>query len=64
MSELSWIERKKIEKVEKMRKMYELLDWELSLNEYKKGCEDSEKGMLSSKVKVGKKWYRKSDRRK
>jgi len=64
MNELNDVERKKIEKVENMRRMYELLDWELSLNEYKKGCEDSEKGMLSSKVKYGKKWYRKSDRRK
>ena len=59
---LEYWERKRIERLKGYIEMCERVDW--NIGEYERGVVDSENGMLSRKVKTGKKWYRKSDRKK
>lgn len=61
---LSKRERRKIEKIRRYREMCERISWGYGLVGWKIGCDDSNNGMLSSKVKVGKLYYCKRDRRK
>jgi len=61
---LGYVERKRIERLMGLMEMEERVNWGVSLVDYRMGCDDCEKGMLSSRVKVGKRYYCRRDRRK
>ena len=59
---MSYVDRMRLRRERGWVEINELVDW--NRGEWERGVLDSNKGMLSEKVKVGKKWYRRSDRKK
>ena len=57
-----WVEEQRLAKLRRYIEACERNDW--NAGEWERGVLDYNKGMLSEKVKVGKKWYRRSDRKK